>query len=148
MFAKLNNGQLEKYPYTIGMLRKDHFNVSFPKVLDDATLDRFGLVKVVSTPMPAYDHTKEFQVTAEKVNGVWIEKWVATDVSAEEIARRTENESKTIRSQRDSKLTETDWTQIADAPVNKEAWAIYRQQLRDLPEQDGFPWNVNWPEKP
>ena len=40
-----------------------------------------------------------------------------------------------IRQWRDKKLQESDWTQVADAPVDKEAWATYRQQLRDLPEQ-------------
>jgi len=52
-------------------------------------------------------------------------------------------------------LYESDWTQIADAPsggawtgVDKAAWATYRQQLRDVPAQSGFPANVTWPVKP
>jgi hypothetical protein len=148
MFAKLNNGQLQKYPYTMGMLRKDHHNVSFPKVLDDATLARFNVARVASTPRPADDHTKDFSVTAEQVNGAWVEKWVATNVSAEEVANRTANQANNVRAERDQKLTETDWTQVADAPVNQTAWATYRQALRDVPEQSGFPWDVVWPIKP
>ena len=50
-----------------------------------------------------------------------------------------------IRTERDVKLTESDWTQVVDAPVNQAAWATYRQALRDIPEQAGFPNEVNWP---
>lgn len=39
-----------------------------------------------------------------------------------------------LREWRNQRLKESDWTQVADAPVDKEAWAIYRQELRDLPE--------------
>ena len=53
-----------------------------------------------------------------------------------------------IRTERDTKLTESDWTQVADAPVDQTAWATYRQALRDIPEQAGFPTEVNWPTAP
>jgi hypothetical protein len=53
-----------------------------------------------------------------------------------------------VRAMRDQLLVASDWTQIADAPVNKTAWAEYRQALRDVPEQEGFPENVVWPTKP
>ncbi len=53
-----------------------------------------------------------------------------------------------VREQRDLLLSASDWTQVADAPVDKIVWSAYRQQLRDVSEQDGFPWIVNWPTKP
>ena len=53
-----------------------------------------------------------------------------------------------VRNKRNSKLTESDWTQVADAPVDKAAWATYRQSLRDIPQQAGFPTNVVWPVEP
>lgn len=49
---------------------------------------------------------------------------------------------------RNQLLEMSDWTQVADAPVDKAAWAIYRQALRDVPKQEGFPENVIWPERP
>ena len=52
------------------------------------------------------------------------------------------------RGQRDSLLAASDWTQVADAPVDQSAWATYRQALRDVPEQAGFPGEIVWPEKP
>jgi hypothetical protein len=53
-----------------------------------------------------------------------------------------------VRIQRSVKLAETDWTQIADSTANKEAWATYRQALRDIPSQQGFPWTITWPVQP
>lgn len=52
------------------------------------------------------------------------------------------------REQRNQLLTASDWTQIADAPVDKAAWATYRQELRDISEQTGFPAAVVWPTQP
>lgn len=147
MFAKLNNGQLEKYPYSLGQLRKDHRNVSFPKVPSDQDLARFGVVRVTTSPQPAYDHTKNLSLTAEEVNGQWVEKWVATDASQEEITERVEGQARNIRIERNQLLSESDWTQVADAPVDQTAWAAYRRALRDITEQAGFPFNVAWPSK-
>lgn len=52
------------------------------------------------------------------------------------------------RSKRDALLRSTDWTQVPDAPVNQQDWATYRQALRDITLQDGFPKNINWPVEP
>jgi len=53
-----------------------------------------------------------------------------------------------LRTERNVKLTESDWTQVADAPVDKTAWATYRQSLRDVPSQSGFPNEITWPTEP
>lgn len=53
-----------------------------------------------------------------------------------------------IRNTRNALLKESDWTQINDAPVDKQAWAEYRQLLRDITQQEGFPRNISWPIKP
>ena len=55
---------------------------------------------------------------------------------------------KGVREQRDRLLKECDWTQVADATVDQSAWATYRQALRDVPQQDGFPSDVLWPDPP
>lgn len=49
------------------------------------------------------------------------------------------------RAKRDALLRESDWTQLPDAPVDRAAWAAYRQALRDVPLQPGFPASVTWP---
>ena len=52
------------------------------------------------------------------------------------------------RGKRNSLLTASDWTQVADAPVDQTAWATYRQALRDITDQVGFPEVIDWPAKP
>jgi len=52
------------------------------------------------------------------------------------------------RGGRNARLAACDWTQLVDAPVDSLAWANYRQELRNVPNQPGFPWDVQWPAKP
>lgn len=58
------------------------------------------------------------------------------------------SDDKTVRNIRDSLLAKSDWTQVADAPVDQTAWVEYRQKLRDVPQQAGFPHEVDWPAEP
>ena len=53
-----------------------------------------------------------------------------------------------IRQERNTLLSDCDWTQVSDAPVNQVAWQTYRQALRDVTSQEGFPYDVTWPTKP
>jgi len=53
-----------------------------------------------------------------------------------------------LRERRNNLLTNSDWTQMPDAPVDKTAWAEYRQALRDLPENTIDPENPIWPTRP
>ena len=53
-----------------------------------------------------------------------------------------------MRHWRDKELARTDWTQVADAPTDKEAWATYRQSLRDLPASDSDPRKIELPSAP
>jgi len=53
-----------------------------------------------------------------------------------------------IKLWRNAELKATDWTQLSDAPTDKEAWAEYRQALRDLPAQGGLADDVEFPTKP
>lgn len=66
----------------------------------------------------------------------------------EEIRERAEAD---VRIQRDKLIAQTDWTQVLDAPITAEcrdAFRVYRQALRDVPQQAGFPEEVIWPEVP
>ena len=53
-----------------------------------------------------------------------------------------------VRDERDTLLVASDWTQVADAPVDQDAWADYRQELRDVTSQETFPSEVTWPVPP
>jgi hypothetical protein len=61
---------------------------------------------------------------------------------------QTAEQAQTVREERNTKLSESDWTQVADSPVDKAAWATYRQELRDITAQSGFPWTITWPSAP
>lgn len=58
------------------------------------------------------------------------------------------SQSASVRNARNQLLKDSDWTQIADVPVNKDVWAIYRQELRDITNQEGFPFNIVLPLQP
>ena len=58
------------------------------------------------------------------------------------------NLAKEIRTERDKLLVATDWTQLQDTSLTdeeKEKYRIYRQKLKDVPQQDSFPYNVEFP---
>lgn len=59
-----------------------------------------------------------------------------------------QDKSAVQRARRDSRLADSDWTMLPDAPTDKDAWAAYRQALRDVTKQTGFPNTVTWPTPP
>ena len=60
-----------------------------------------------------------------------------------------EIEADRVRRQRNILLVATDWTQVVDAPqAIKDIYTTYRQALRDVPAQAGFPWVIDWPVQP
>ena len=60
----------------------------------------------------------------------------------------TDEEIYAARQERNALLVASDWTQVADAPVDQAAWAAYRQELRDVTSQETFPSEVTWPVPP
>lgn len=63
----------------------------------------------------------------------------------------TEDLAEGVRITRNKLLSDCDWTQLADCPLSvaeKEAWQVYRQELRDITDQIGFPVEVVYPVKP
>ena len=95
----------------------------------------------------------------EQIDGKWFTKYVlgpiftdgettAAEQEAAYKAQKDAEQAKSVREQRGTKLADCDWTQVADAPVDKAVWATYRQALRDISKQDGFPWSINWPTQP
>ena len=96
----------------------------------------------------------------EEVDGKWYTKYILGPVftdtedatAAEQKAAykdmKDAEQAASVRSSRTDKLKDSDWTQVADAPVDKAAWATYRQALRDISAQAGFPWTVVWPTQP
>jgi hypothetical protein len=100
----------------------------------------------------------------EQISGNWYTKYIlgpvftdstvdgVTTTAAEQEAAykatKDAEQSASVRTSRNDKLAACDWTQLADSTADKTVWATYRQSLRDVTAQDGFPWNVTWPEAP
>jgi hypothetical protein len=100
----------------------------------------------------------------EQVEGKWYTKYILGPVFLDQVidgvtttaaeqeaaykAQKDAEQAKSVRATRDEKLAECDWTQVADAPVDKTVWATYRQALRDVTAQSGFPWTITWPTQP
>ena len=93
----------------------------------------------------------------EQIDGKWFTKYILGPVFTGDTAVADEaaykalkdaEQAKAIREQRNTKLSECDWTQLADSSADKTTWATYRQALRNVPSQDGFPWTIEWPTQP
>ena len=105
----------------------------------------------------------------EQVDGKWYTKYVLGPVFTDRPATETEpaqtaleqetvykamkdaEQAKSVRQSRDDKLKETDWIVIKNLELNANipgAWEVYRQALRDIPAQSGFPWTITWPDAP
>ena len=148
-YAKLDsNGALERYPYTLTDLRRDNPQTSFGRTISEETAEVFGCVPVAQVTPPADDHTKNFERSAQLVDGTWREQWIESDATSEQIAQRTTLKANDVRAERNEKLAATDWTQLADQSSIAAAWTTYRQNLRDVPSQSGFPFTVTWPTEP
>jgi hypothetical protein len=89
-----------------------------------------------------------FRDGVEEIDGQWFTKYSVSDMDDEGKAAVDLNQSRAMRVKRNELLTASDWTQVSDAPVDKAAWATYRQELRDLTSQSGFPWEITWPTAP
>lgn len=129
--------------------RSLHPNTSFPLQLTVELLDSFGADPVLNGPQAQPTRYQvAFRDGVEEINGQWFTKFSVADMDADAIASLDARQADSVRAERNRKLTASDWTQVEDAPVDKAAWAAYRQGLRDVPSQAGFPWDVTWPVEP
>jgi hypothetical protein len=134
-------------------LRQKHPNVSFPLDLEKADLKSYGVIQIKEEPAPACDYRVEHVVErpVELVNGVWVKGWDVQPLPLEQQQQLADNQARRIRRDRDQRLAACDWTQLADVKLDAQQqsdWKKYRQALRDVPSQGGFPWNVTWPTQP
>ena len=150
MYVLAPNQTVEIFPYSIGDLRRDNPNTSFPRNPSDALLAYWSVFPVVEQDPPKLNPATQNlnQINPKLVDGQWLQTWEITDATPEQIAERTESKAVEVRADRNKRLADCDWTQLADAPVAHAVWAAYRQDLRDVTAQPGFPWDVEWPPAP
>lgn len=135
--------------------------------LTDEVLEAVGADPVFEGPQATGGTVYQYSQPAgiEQIDGKWYTKHVLgpvfTDTTDEQgnvttaaqheaayKAQKDADQAKGVREQRNRILAESDWTQLVDAKVDSLIWANYRQALRDIPSQNGFPWTINWPTKP
>lgn len=158
MYAKIQNGQVIQFPYTWADFVADNNNTNYGDNTDmlsifphtDIAKQGFECVAVSSVSAPSIDERTQTysEGSIALVNGVWTQTWVTHQKSAEQLQADTDEQAESVRQERNSKLKNSDWTQVADAPVDKAVWATYRQALRDISTQTGFPWEITWPDAP
>lgn len=148
MYIKLTNGT--PTVYSIGQLKADNPQVSFPAMPTEACLAEYNVFLVETTPAPVVDymHVAFCAQPAELVDGKWVQVWSVRDATHDEWSAKLLVQRAGMRAERDALLAASDWTQVADSPVDKTVWAVYRQALRDITTQQGFPFAVLWPELP
>lgn len=141
MHIKLPN----TYPYSLGQLRVDNPGTSFPDSMPDERLADWGVFPVQPTPQPSKQPSEVIEeVLPVEQGGKWTQQWAVRPATTDE----TNSQATEVRAQRNQLLADCDWTQLPDAPVDAQAWATYRQELRDVTAQAGFPWEVVWPTPP
>lgn len=146
-YIKITDGNQVRY--SLGQLRKDNKTVSFPKVIAAATLASYGVYSFVFADAPSYNVSTEvitLSETATDVGGQWTYVWTVRDKTSAELTADAAYAATSVRNVRDGLLAETDYLALADSTLSS-AMATYRQALRDVPTQSGFP-TVTWPTKP
>lgn len=119
--------------------------------LTDDERKMLGVVVCEATAMPVFDARKQYLEEADpKLDaGTWRQVWIVVDKTDEQIAKERTLGEADRRSERDRRLAVCDWTRLDDvSKIDKDAWAKYRQALRDVPQQADFPYVVDWPEMP
>lgn len=133
-----------------GEFRASHPNTSFPPQLTAELLDSMGADVVFegAQAQPTRYQTS-FRNGVEQVNGKWYTKFSVADMDDDAKAAKDAEQAKSVRSDRNQRLKDSDWSQGKDiADAVSQPWAVYRQALRDVPAQAGFPWDVTWPDAP
>ena len=132
-----------------GEFRSRNKNTSFPSQWSVELVEELGLDPVFETPAPTVTrYQTAYKDGVEQVAGKWVWKWSISEMDDEAKAAKDAEAAKAVRATRDGKLAECDWTQLSDSQVDKAVWATYRQELRDVPAQAGFPYDITWPSKP
>jgi hypothetical protein len=147
LYLKAINDQVEKYPYSLGQLRKDNSNTSFPKQPSLASLAEFDVYPVTEVTPILTDSEKLVKVWVPTlISGEWILPHVAVAKTEEDLTTESEVAWSNLREERDKLLAETDWTASSDVTMTAEM-TEYRQALRDLPSNVDIN-NIIYPEKP
>jgi hypothetical protein len=137
---------------TDGEFRAAFPSTGFPIHITEQTYNEFGYDVVLEGPQAQPTRYQVgFADGVQQIDGKWFTKYSVADMDDEAKAAKDEEQAKSVRTQRTEKLRDCDWTQLDDTPMSntqKAGWATYRQALRDVPNQAGFPFDIEWPTQP
>jgi hypothetical protein len=141
--------------------RQLHQGLGLPKILTEAIINEWGGDIVFEGPQASGGTVYQYSMRSgvREIEGKWYTNYILGPVFVDGETTAAEQEtaykamkdaeqSANVREQRTLKLKDCDWTQIADSTADKTAWATYRQALRDITGQAGFPWTITWPNDP
>ncbi len=144
-----------------GEWRAANPNISMPRTWNQNVLDALNIEAVLEAPKPdagPYQYVARNGVVQD-AKGNWVTAWEVREMfSTDEDGTKAEKEAayqagldaaaaKSVRDERDSLLADTDWMALSDVTMSAEM-TTYRQALRDITAQAGFPHSVTWPTKP
>ena len=117
--------------------------------------DTDGAIKQIGYGEPEIQDTGDLSLLAcelpDNISEYKVDGGVLTEkTQAEKDAENAPLQWVILRKQRDQLLSSSDWTQMPDSPLTdakKQEWAVYRQQLRDMPST-ADPENPTWPSQP
>jgi hypothetical protein len=132
------------------------FETLTPEIMAELGIDPV-LEGPQATTVPPYQYSQRSGV--EQIGEQWFTKYIAgpvftdgeTTAAEQEAAYKAQKDTEqatAVRADRTKRLSECDWTQLADSTADKAAWATYRAALRDITKADGFPWTMVWPTQP
>ena len=151
MYVKITNGSVDTYPYTVGQLRRDNPNTSFPKQVPTEILAEYGVYPVTENAVPDYDERsqKVERQSPALSEGGWSVSWSVIAKSPDEITEYDQRIAERNRFQRNQLLSDTDYFALTDVTMNADM-SSFRQALRDVTSHANWP-NLNdedWPTKP
>ena len=154
-----------------GEWRSANPNISMPRTWNQNVLDALNIEAVLEAPKPdagPYQYVARNGVVQD-AKGNWVTAWEVREMfSTDDDGTKAEKEAayqagldataaKSVREERDLKLKECDWVAVKAVDQNAQdslgiqipvVWVSYRQALRDITAQAGFPHSVTWPTKP
>jgi hypothetical protein len=151
IFAKIENGEVVQYPIFDGYLTQIFPDLQLP--ITESTPLPEGYVIVYEDQEPIFDWQYQWHEVTPTLgaDGRWMKTYQSIPLTEEEKQGHIIFLSRQIREKRNTLLLLSDWTQLSDSPLTAEKKAefvTYRQALRDISSQEGFPINVTWPQLP
>ena len=152
-YVQSKDGVFIRHIFDVEPTQWDENNYCYARKLDPERAALLGVSKLQVVTPPYYNPATQCRIECDAVlvDGVWTQVYAVEELTEQEKAAAYAEAATRIRAERDRYLAKTDWwvskaTEVGGIlPTNQQT---YRQQLRDVTAQAGFPWDVQWPEPP